>query len=252
MRNTHNEAEKTGKQAQTKTLSNYWHDSVEAERESTLMKKFPRFMIMPQTTQLRAMMTIIRNKETPKEEFVFYADRIIRLLIEKSLNELPFQPTSVITNTGETYFGARFSQKICGVSIVRAGESMEAGLRSVCRGCRIGKILIQRDETTAEPHLYYTKLPQDIHDRFVLLLDPMLATGGSANKAIEVLLSKGVKDDKIIFVNLIACPEGVKALQTKYPSVKIVTAALDEKLNENYFIIPGIGDFGDRYFGTTE
>lgn len=184
---------------------------------------------------------------------MFYADRIIRLLIEESLNELPFERHTVVTPVdGTVYRGAKFSQKICGVSIVRAGESMENGLRAVCRACRIGKILIQRCEETAEPKLFYSKLPQDIAERYVLLLDPMLATGGSVCKALEVLIERGVSESKIVFVNLVASPEGLSALFARFPKVKVVTAAIDDSLNEKSFIVPGMGDFGDRYFGTGE
>eukprot|EP00922_Rhytidocystis_sp_ex-Travisia-forbesii_P004891 GHVS01007161.1.p1 GENE.GHVS01007161.1~~GHVS01007161.1.p1 ORF type:complete len:251 (+),score=33.70 GHVS01007161.1:122-874(+) len=212
---------------------------------------YPNFLTtIPQTSQLRAMMTIIRDKNTQKEEFVFYADRVIRLLIEESLNELPFMRRSVLTPLEVEYKGVGFSHKICGVSIVRAGESMESGLRAVCRGCRIGKILIQRDEETAEPVLYYKKLPEDIAERSVLLLDPILATGGSVCRAIRLLLQEGVKEEAIIFVNLVAAPEGIARLHDNYPNIKVVTAAVDDHLNERAYVVPGIGDFGDRYFGT--
>ena len=121
------------------------------------------------------------------------------------------------------------------------------------RSVRIGKILIQRNEDTAEPQLFYAKLPPDIAQRYCLLLDPMLATGGSANKAIQVLLDHHVPEHRIIFVilnefilevNLIACPEGIQAVTTRYPNIKIVTAAIDQGLNEKKYILPGLGDFG--------
>ncbi|KAF9940519.1 Uracil phosphoribosyltransferase, synthesizes UMP from uracil [Mortierella alpina] len=180
-------------------------------------------------------MSIIRNKETSRTDFVFYADRIIRILIEE----------------GKEYEGGvEFQGRICGVSIMRAGESMEQGLRDVCRSVRIGKILIQRDEETALPKLYYAKFPPDIATRYCLLLDPMLATGGSAIKAIEVLISHGVPEEKILFVNLLCCPEGIAAFVKVYPRVKIVTAEIDGCLNERKYIIPGLGDFGCRYYGT--
>jgi len=133
---------------------------------------------------------------------------------------------------------------------MRAGEAMEKALREVCKKIRIGKILIQRDEETAKPNLIYSKLPRDVSGRFILLLDPMLATGGSVCKAIEVLKEKGIKEDKIIFINLISCPEGIKKLNKEFPKVRIITGVIDKKLNSNAYIIPGLGDFGDRYFGT--
>ncbi|KAF0447949.1 uracil phosphoribosyltransferase [Gigaspora margarita] len=203
---------------------------------------------LPLTNQLEALLTIIRDKDTNRGDFIFYSDRIIRLLVEEGLNHLPVVEKKVITPTGCEFTGVSFKGKICGVSIMRAGEAMEQGLRECCRSVRIGKILIQRDEETAQPKLYYAKLPPGIENRYVLLLDPMLATGGSAIKAIEVLLSYGVKEDKILFLNLIAAPEGIQAVTSKFSQLKIITSFIDQGLNEKKFIIPGLGDFGDRYF----
>lgn len=121
--------------------------------------------------------SIIRNKETQRGDFIFYSNRIIRLLVEEGLNHLPTVEHTVTTPVGRPYDGLSFQGKICGVSIMRAGEAMEQGLRECCRSVRIGKILIQRDEESAQPKLFYDKLPVDIADRWVLLLDPMLATG---------------------------------------------------------------------------
>ncbi|KNC98451.1 uracil phosphoribosyltransferase [Spizellomyces punctatus DAOM BR117] len=167
-------------------------------------------VILEQTSELKALMSIIRSKDTQRSDFIFYSDRIIRLLVEEALNHLPFVEKTVTTPMGAPYKGLAFKGSICGVSIMRAGEAMEQGLRDCCRSVRIGKILIQRDEETAKPQLYYAKLPPDISERFCLLLDPMLATGGSANKAIEVLLSHGVSEEQVIFVNLICSPEGIE------------------------------------------
>ncbi|MAG07704.1 uracil phosphoribosyltransferase [Candidatus Pacearchaeota archaeon] len=206
---------------------------------------------LEQTPQLKALYTIIRDKNTKRDDFIFYSDRIIRLLIEEGLTLLPVKPKKIKSPTGSTFSGTEFKGKICAVSIVRAGESMEKAIREVCKKIRIGKILIQRDETTALPNLIYSKLPRDLAKRYVLLLDPMLATGGSVCKAIDVLKEKNVKEDKIIFVNLVSCPEGIKKLKKDFPKVRIITGAIDDKLNSKAYIIPGLGDFGDRYFGTT-
>lgn len=121
--------------------------------------------------------SMIRNKETERADFIFYSNRIIRLLVEEGLNHLPTIEHDITTPVGRTYNGLMFQGKICGVSIMRAGEAMEQGLRDCCRSVRIGKILIQRDEDTAQPKLFYDKLPEDIADRWVMLLDPMFATG---------------------------------------------------------------------------
>jgi len=206
--------------------------------------------VLKPTYQLKGLHTMIRDRSTKREDFIFYSDRLIRLLIEEGLSYLPFREKVVTTPTGEHYKGVEWAGSLCGVSIVRAGESMEAGLRAVAKSVRIGKILIQRDETTAQAKLYYVKLPEDISERYVLLLDPMLATGGSAVKAIEVLLQHGVKEEKILFLNLVAASEGIRVITEAFPQVHIVTTEIDEKLNDVSFIVPGIGDFGDRYFGT--
>ncbi|KAF8505080.1 PRTase-like protein [Hysterangium stoloniferum] len=199
-----------------------------------------------QTAQLEALYTIIRDKNTSRGDFIFYTDRIIRLLVEEGLNHLPVVPRTVETPTGASYNGVGFEGRICGVSILRAGEAMEAGLREVCRSVRIGKILIQRDEETAQPKLFYSKFPPDIASRYVLLLDPMLATGGSAMKAVEVLLAEGVPEERIIFVNLISAPEGLNTFCTRFPALRVITGWIDAGLNEKAYIIPGLGDFGER------
>lgn len=206
--------------------------------------------LLAQTDQLRALHSRIRDRTVRRDDFVFYAGRINRLLIEDALNLLPFERWDVETPVGRTYDGVRFAAGICGVSIARAGESMEAELRAVCRSIRIGKILIQRDKVTKLPRLYYAALPVDMAQRHVLLLDPMLATGGTALAAIQVLLDNGVAEEKIIFVNLITVPEGIAAVCQRHPRVRIVTAAIDERLNDDAYMVPGVGDFGDRFFGT--
>lgn len=204
--------------------------------------------ILPQTPQLIALLTIIRDRNTERGDFIFYSNRIIRLLVEEGLNHLPTIEHDVTTPVGRTYSGLLFQGKICGVSIMRAGEAMEQGLRDCCRSVRIGKILIQRDEETAQPKLFYDKLPEDIAQRWVLLLDPMFATGGSAIMAVEVLKSRGVPEERILFLNLIASPEGIRNFTDKFPRLRVVTAFVDEGLDEKNYIVPGLGDFGDRFY----
>lgn len=206
---------------------------------------------LQKTNELKALLTIIRDKNTSRAEWIFYADRVIRLLVEEGLNHLPFTPKTVITPTGHKYEGVAFQGKICGVSIMRAGEAMEQGLRACCRGIRIGKILIQRNEETAEAQLYYAKLPQDIKDRHVLLMDPMLATGGSAVLAIDTLVKNGVDPKRIVFLNFLAAPEGIEHVLKSYPDITIIVGEIDRGLNASKYIVPGLGDFGCLYFGTT-
>ena len=212
------------------------------------IKKYPQVSVLKQTPQLEVLLTIIRDQKTKREDFIFHADRIIRLLVEEGLNLLPIRTKTVTTPTGVKFKGAKFVGKICAVSIIRAGESMEKGIRDVCKKIRIGKILIQRDEKTAQPLLFYSKLPRGIAWRYVLLVDPMLATGGSAVATTDILKRWGV--NRIKFVGLIGAPEGIENMQEHHPDVPIFLAAIDDHLNERGYIVPGLGDAGDRQFGT--
>ena len=214
----------------------------------------PNVYALKETQQIRMLFTAIRDKETSNEDFVFYADRLVRLLVEEALSFLPCRRKDIVTPTNTLYEGLEPHSKICGVSIMRAGESMEKALRDTCRGTRIGKILIQRIETGSHNNIkeYYCKLPTDIANRYVLLLDPMLASGESASRATRILIDEyNVKEEHIVFVNVISAPEGLRAYSQTFPRVKLITGAVDEDLNEHRHIRPGLGDFGDRYFGTT-
>lgn len=174
-----------------------------------------------------------------------------RIMVEFALNFLPVEKRTVTTPVdGETYNGVTFAGRIVGVSIIRAGEAMETSLRCCCRNVRVGKIFVQRDEETAQPHYLMAKLPTDVATRHVLLMDPMLATGGSAIMAIGKLLDAGVPEHKIIFVNIVAAPEGICALLSKHPAIQLCTAAVAVGLNSKKYIRCALGDFGDRYFGT--
>jgi len=208
--------------------------------------------ILPQTKRLRSLHSIVRDRNTKQEDFVFYSDQIVRLLLEAGTDLLPFRPQIVTTPVGETYEGLRVTDKFCAVSVIRAGESMEPELRSMYGGIRMGKILIQRDKQTKLPKLYYSNLPDDINEQHVLLLEPMLATGGSALVAIQVLLDAGVLEENIVFINFLASPQGLERVTTVHPKIQLVTSSIEKQLNEHAFMIPGIGDFGDRYFGTTD
>lgn len=178
----------------------------------------------------------------------------MHLLAEDALAEFPMEKVSVTTPCG-TCDGVKAMplDRICAVSIVRSGDCLLEVVRRVEPCIKVGKILIQRDEDHPEKiaSLFYSKLPEDAKDLHILLCDPMLATGGSALKALEVLTEKyGCDPAKIVFANMICCPEGLKALGEKYPMVKIVTVFVDPQLNEHKFIVPGLGDFGDRFFNT--
>lgn len=226
----------------------YREDSQKPTATLSLAVVYDNVHVIAQTPQLIALLTIIRNRNTERGDFIFYSNRIIRLLVEEGLNHLPVIEHAVTTPVGRAYSGLLFQGKICGVSIMRAGEAMEQGLRDCCRSVRIGKILIQRDEETAKPRLFYDKLPEDIAERWVLLLDPMFATGGSAILAVEVLLARGVPEERILFLNIIASPQGISNFAKRFPKLRVVTAFVDQGLDESNYIIPGLGDFGDRYY----
>ncbi|XP_030589505.1 uridine-cytidine kinase-like 1 isoform X6 [Archocentrus centrarchus] len=207
--------------------------------------------VLESTPQVRGMHTIIRNKETSRDEFIFYSKRLMRLLIERALSFLPSQVHVVQTPQGEDYEGRTFhGKRITGVSILRAGETMEPALRAVCKDVRIGKILIQTNQDTGEPELHYLRLPKDISEDHVILMDCTVSTGAAAMMAVRVLLDHDVQEDKILLVSLLMAEMGVHSVAYAFPQVKIITTAVDKKVNDLFHIIPGIGNFGDRYFGT--
>jgi len=206
--------------------------------------------ILPETSQIKAIHTQLRDRNTFRDDFVFLATRLTRLLIEHALSFLPFSEKAVYTPTDCLYKGMERRTPICGVSIMRAGESMEIALREVCKDIRIGKILIQSSPITLDPEMIYCKLPPNIATRYVLLMDPLIGTGATAMMAIRVLLDHNVPEENIFFLTLIAAPTGINTLAYAFPSVKIITTSIDDCLNEKYFILPGAGNFGDRYFGT--
>ncbi|XP_019960587.2 uridine-cytidine kinase-like 1 [Paralichthys olivaceus] len=207
--------------------------------------------VMESTPQVRGMHTIIRNKETNRDEFIFYSKRLMRLLIEHALSFLPLKPVSVETPQGGVYDGKRLNGKrITGVSILRAGETMEQALMAVCKDIRLGKILIQTNHDTGEPELHYLRLPKDISEDYVILMDSTVSTGAAALMAVRVLLDHDVAEDKIFLLSLLMAEMGVHSVAYAFPKVRIITTAVDKEVNDQFHIIPGIGNFGDRYFGT--
>ncbi|XP_075384391.1 uridine-cytidine kinase-like 1 isoform X1 [Tenrec ecaudatus] len=207
--------------------------------------------VLKSTPQVRGMHTIIRDKETSRDEFIFYSKRLMRLLIEHALSFLPFQECVVQTPQGQDYSGKCYAGKqITGVSILRAGETMEPALRAVCKDVRIGTILIQTNQLTGEPELHYLRLPKDISDDHVILMDCTVSTGAAAMMAVRVLLDHDVPEDKIFLLSLLMAEMGVHSVAYAFPRVKIITTAVDKRVNDLFRIIPGIGNFGDRYFGT--
>lgn len=207
--------------------------------------------VLENTPQVQGLHTFIRNKDTPRDEFIFYSKRLMRLVIEFALSLQPYAPRTVDTPQGIAYHGRKCEvEKICGVSILRAGETMEQAVCDVCKDIRIGKILIQTNQLTDEPELYYLRLPKDIKDYRVILMDATVATGAAAIMAIRVLLDHDVPEHCISLVSLLMADAGAHSIAYAFPQVKIVTSALDPEINEKFYVLPGIGNFGDRYFGT--
>uniref|UniRef100_A0A6Q2ZA29 Uridine-cytidine kinase n=1 Tax=Esox lucius TaxID=8010 RepID=A0A6Q2ZA29_ESOLU len=208
--------------------------------------------VLESTPQVKGLHTIIRNRETSRDEFIFYSKRLMRLLIEHALTFLPSQPCRVQTPQGQEYEGKQSirGKGITGVSVLRAGETMEPSLRAVCKDVRIGKILIQTNLDSGEPELHYLRLPRDISEDHVILMDSTVSTGAAAMMAVRVLLDHEVPEENIALVSLLMAELGVHSVAYAFPRVKIITTAVDKTVDDCLQVIPGIGDFGDRYFGT--
>lgn len=193
-------------------------------------------------------LSILRNKDTGSKEFRQLVSEIAMLMCYDATRDLPLREVEVETPCGIAKSKILAGRKLAFVPILRAGLGMVDGVLSLVPAARVGHIGLYRDEKTLQPVEYYCKLPADIDQREVIVVDPMLATGGSAIDAITQIKLRGPKNIK--FMCIIAAPEGLEALKKAHPDVDIFCAALDEKLNSNGYIIPGLGDAGDRIFGT--
>lgn len=202
----------------------------------------PNFKVLPSNDQVKELQTILRDKTTTRSDFKFYADRLIRLVVEESLNQLPFSPCSVVTPTGAVYEGLQYKRGNVGVSIVRSGEAMEQGLRDCCRSIRIGKILVESDAETHQAKVVYARFPEDIAARRVLLMYPIMSSGNTVIKAVQILKDHGVPEDSIILSNLFSTPFAVRAITSAFPKMIILTSELHQ-------IAPN--HFGQKYFGLT-
>ena len=193
-------------------------------------------------------LSIIRNKKTGTKEFREIIGEIATFLCYEAMSDAKLQTIEVETPIGTTKVKNLDENQYAFVPILRAGTGMLDGLVKVMPNAKIGHVGLYRNEETLKPVRYYYKMPQDIAKREVIVLDPMLATGGSAIDTITMLKEDGVK--KIKFLCIIAAPEGILKLQEQHQDVQIYTAAVDEKLNDIGYIVPGLGDAGDRIFGT--
>ncbi len=192
--------------------------------------------------------SMIRDKDTSTKDFRELVEEIAMLMAYEATRDLPLEEVEVETPIQKAKVKMITGRSIGVVPILRAGLGMVNGIINLVPNAKIGHIGLYRDPETLQPVEYYCKLPTDATQRDFIVVDPMLATGGSAISAIQFIKDRGVKNIK--FMCLIAAPEGVKALTTAHPDVDIFIAALDEKLNDHAYIIPGLGDAGDRLFGT--
>ena len=193
-------------------------------------------------------LTMMRDKNTGSTTFRELAKEVGMLMVYEMTRELPLEVVEIETPIQKTKAKVLTGKKMAIVPILRAGLGMVEGVLELIPAARIGHIGLYRDPETHKPVEYFCKLPQDIQEREVYVLDPMLATGGSAVAAIDLLKEKGAKNIKLVCI--VGCPEGVDFVQKHHSDVDIYLAALDEKLDDNRYIVPGLGDAGDRIFGT--
>ncbi len=197
---------------------------------------------------IKHKITLMRNEKTSTKEFRNLVEEVAMLMGYEALSDLQMIETTVKTPIEEARQPVIAGKKLAIVPILRAGLGMVSGVQALVPSARIGHIGLYRDPETHEPHEYYCKLPEPIEERQILVVDPMLATGGSAIAAVDFIKKHGGK--RIKFMSIIAAPEGVKALTTAHPDVQLYVGCLDRCLNENAYICPGLGDAGDRIFGT--
>jgi uracil phosphoribosyltransferase len=220
-----------------------------------LMKKYPNLHII-NLKSVDILIAKLRDKNLSMKDFRILSKRLVTLIIEEAIalhynkdiikeSPLGFYKTKNNPNEYRDYVA---------ISILRSGNAMVDELINLYPEISIGKVMLQRDEETTEklPKFYFEKIPKNIEDKKFLILDPMLATGGSVSNSIEIIINKGAKEENITFINILSCEEGIKAVTAKYPLIKIVTGKVDPILLPNKYLAPGIGDFGDRYYGTTD
>jgi uracil phosphoribosyltransferase len=193
-------------------------------------------------------MTLIRDKRTPTAVFRRLLREISMLLAYEALRDLELEEVAIDTPVTPMIARKLAGKKLCFVSVLRAGDGLLQGLVDLVPSARVGHVGLYRDHKTLLPVTYYCKLPRDIARRTVIVVDPMMATGGSAADAVAKVKAEGAKD--VRFLALIAAPEGVETFREAHGDVPVYTGALDEKLNDKGYIVPGLGDAGDRLFGT--
>ncbi|WP_432667661.1 uracil phosphoribosyltransferase [Wukongibacter baidiensis] len=197
---------------------------------------------------LQHKLTLIRDKNTGTKEFKELVKEVSMLMAYEVTRELPLEEVEIETPVCKTKTKVIAGRKLAIVPILRAGLGMVDGFLSLLPAAKVGHVGLYRDPETLEPVEYYCKLPTDVHERELIIVDPMLATGGSAKAAIRFLKDRGASNIKLVC--LIAAPEGIEAVHNEHPDVDLYAAAVDECLNDHAYIVPGLGDAGDRLFGT--
>ena len=193
-------------------------------------------------------LTIMRQKDTSVKDFRELVSEIGMLITYEATRDLPMTTKTIETPICEAEMPTLAGKKFAVIPILRAGLGLVEGVLRMVPSARVGHIGMYRDEETLEPHVYFCKMPKDIAERDIIIVDPMLATGGSANEAIDEMKAMGCKHIKLMI--LVAAPEGINAVTSKHPDVDIYCGAVDQGLNEHGYIVPGLGDAGDRIFGT--
>lgn len=195
----------------------------------------PNAIVLEQTKQVRGIHTLLMNPTTSKEDYIFYFDRMVAMLIAKAIDFLHFTPTQVVTPQNHLYMGLQKTAGMSAVVILRGGSTFETGLRRTIPDCRTGRILIQTNFRTGEPELHYRALPTSIkNDGLVMLLDPQMSTGGAALMAVRVLVDHGVPEDRIVFVTYMAGRNGVNRVLSAFPAVRVVIARMGEDLEDRW------------------
>ena len=195
-------------------------------------------------------LTMIRQKDCGTKVFREVVNEISMLMAYEVSRDLPLEDVEIETPLVKTTLKTLAGKKVAIIPILRAGLGMVDGILELIPAAKIGHVGMYRDHDTLQPVEYFVKLPSDISERQLFVVDPMLATGGSAVAAIDALLKRGAQPNSIKFCCLVAAPEGVETLRSAHPEIEIYAAALDERLNEHGYILPGLGDAGDRLFGT--
>lgn len=223
----------------------YYHDPQHARGE--MASEFPNLSIIDHPL-IRHKLTVLRDRETSKKKFKEVVDEIAMLMAYEVTKDLPLQDVEIETPLERTVQASLSGKKLTVVPILRAGLGMVDGVVRLMPSARVGHIGLYRDHGTLQPVDYYFKIPPEPEERDFILVDPMLATGGSASAAVGFLKARGAT--RIRFMCLVAAPEGVGRMLEDHPDVHVFTAALDRELDENGYIRPGLGDAGDRLFGT--